>query len=126
MKRNALAVALSTLCFLSAGCEAKRVAESIKPPPERLVCEAAPRSRPTVPPEYVIDWTKVLVPGNAQATLDNAKREHERYVATVRTREGLVVGYLVVVEGRLFACSDNMAWLRTFFAAQPGEAVGAP
>jgi hypothetical protein len=42
-----------------------------------------------------------------------------RYVATVRSREGAITGYIVRIEGQLFACSNNAQWLREFYAALP-------
>lgn len=93
------------------GCGPKRVAEAIKPPPERLLCQAA-GDRPAVPAEYVIDWSKV-------SSVAQARDEHLRFVASVRSREGVVAGYVLRIEGQLFACSNNAEWLRTFFAALP-------
>lgn len=101
-----------TLCsLLLAGCGPKRVAVAITPPPERLACVAA-GERPAIPPEHVIDWTKVR-------TVDQARAEHLRYVASIRSREGVIVGYVVRIEGRLFTCSSNAAWLRDFYAGLP-------
>lgn len=108
MKRSALAAALST-CFLAASCgEPKRVVESIPTPKERLICERS-GTRPAVPPEYAIDWTKVR-------TVAEAKVEHERFVATLRTREGIVAGYIVKLEGVNFTCWTNVEWRRQFEA----------
>lgn len=64
----------------------------------------------------MIDWSKVLVAGDANATLVNAEREHAAYVASIRTREGAIAGYIVRIEGQLFACSNNVQWLRDFYA----------
>jgi hypothetical protein len=108
MKPSALAAALST-CFLVASCgEPKRVVEHLPTPPERLVCERS-GTRPAVPPEYAIDWTKVR-------SVAQAKTEHEKFVATLRTREGIVAGYIVAVEGKNFTCWTNMEWRRQFEA----------
>lgn len=107
--------ALSTLCFLSllaTGCNRPEVAAvPIKPPVERLQCIAA-GDRPAVPSEYAIDWSKV-------ATVDQAKAEHFKFVASVRTREGVIVGHILRIEGQLFACSNNAAWLRDFYDGLP-------
>lgn len=106
-------------CSLSiTACGPDRVVAPIKPPPERLACQAA-GDRPAVPPEHVIDWSKV-------GTVAQAREEHGRFVASVRSREGVVAGYIVRIEGDLFACSNNAAWLREFFgklpdAEQPGR-----
>ena len=71
-----------------------------------------PGQRPAIPPEYVIDWSKV-------ETVAQARSEHEAFVRTVRTREGVVAGYVVQVEEKLFVCASDAAWLRDFFAALP-------
>ena len=106
--------------LLATGCKTtESIAVPVKPPPQRLACEGLPASRPAIPPEYVIDWNAVLVPGDAIATRDRARAEHLKFVASIRTREGVVSGYLVQIEGRLFVCSDNAAWLREFFAKLP-------
>jgi hypothetical protein len=88
------------------GCGEKRVVANLPPPAEKLAC-AATRDRPTIPPEYVIDWAKVR-------TVEQAKAEHLKYVAVIRTREGAITGYILRIEDRLFNCSSNMAWLRDF------------
>lgn len=102
------ALALSTFCLTltAASCGERHVVTALPTPPERLVCEGA-GNRPAIPPEYVIDWAKV-------ATVAQAKSEHERYVGTIRTRENVIVGYITQIEGRLFVCSNNMAWRRDF------------
>lgn len=113
LKRTALA--LSTCCFLlplTACDHTIRVAVPVIPPAERLACVAA-GDRPAIPAEYAIDWSAIT-------TVDQAKAEHLKYVASIRTREGVVSGYIVRIEGQLFACSNNAAWLRDFFAAQKG------
>lgn len=98
-----------SLALLLCACgETKRVAEFIPTPPERLVCEQA-GTRPTIPPETTIDWTHVT-------TVAQAKIEHEGYVKSVRTREGVVAGYILEVEGKLFTCFNNAQWRREFEA----------
>lgn len=109
MKLLLKALALSTFCL--AGCETNRVAVPVKPPADRMDCQALD-GRPTIPAEYVIDWTRVM-------TVDQAKSEHEAFVRSVRTREGIVAGHIVEIEGRLFACSNDAAWLRDFFDRLP-------
>lgn len=70
--------------------------------PARLICEAQ-GERPTLPAEYVVDWSKVQ-------TVAQARAEHDAYVRSVRTREGVIVGYVVTIEGKLFVCSNNAQW----------------
>lgn len=96
------------LLALTACGETKRVAEFIPTPPERLVCEQA-GTRPTIPPETVIDWTHVT-------TVAQAKIKHEGYVKSVRTREGVVAGYILKLEGIAFVCFNNMQFRREFEA----------
>lgn len=91
-----------------AACQPKHIATNIAPPSERLQCVPA-GDRPTIPSEYVIDWSKVT-------TVEQAHSEHDAYVRSVRTREGIIAGYIVQIEGKLFACSNNAAWLRDFYA----------
>lgn len=79
--------------------------------PQRLICEAQ-GERPTLPAEYVVDWSKVQ-------TVAQARTEHEAYVRSVRTREGVIVGYVVTVEGKLFVCSNNAQWWRTYWSGLP-------
>lgn len=104
------AAALSTCCLIltASSCE-KRVVTNLAPPSERLQC-APVGSRPKIPAEYVIDWSKVT-------TVAQAHSEHDAYVRSIRTREGVVAGYIVEIEGKLFACSNNAAWLREWYAA---------
>lgn len=110
------------LCSLPLGTACKQqveyVATAIKPAPERMMCVAAGK-RPSVQAEYVIDWSKVEVVGNSGATLANAKEEMIRLVTSVRLREGVVTAYILRIEGQLFACANNAAWLRDFFAGLP-------
>lgn len=48
-----------------------------------------------------------------------ARAEHDAYVRSVRTREGVIVGYLVSIEGKLFVCSNNAAWWRDYWSGLP-------
>lgn len=110
---------LCSLLTTACGKEPEKIAVGITPPAERLICEAA-GDRPAIPAEYAIDWAKVEVPGNSRATLANARAEVTRLIASFRSREGIVIGYLLRIEGKLFVCSTNAAWLRDFFAGVPG------
>lgn len=113
MKRSALAAALSTCCLALSGCGDKaRIATHLPTPAERLVCVAA-GPRPTIPPEYQIDWPKV-------DSVAAARKEHDRYVASIRTREGIVAAYVVSIEGKLFLCSSNAQWRRDYEAGLRG------
>lgn len=113
MKRLLLALALSTSCLAAASCETVRTAVPVKPPTERMDCVAVePGQRPQLPPEYVIDWSKVT-------TVPQARTEHEAFVRSVRTREGVVAGYVVALEDKLFLCASDDEWLRDFFDRLP-------
>lgn len=101
----------AALALSACAPEPKRIVTALKPPAERLECQTA-GTRPTIPPEHFIDWQRV-------ATVPQAMSEHDAYVRSVRTREGVVAGYIVRVEGVNFACSNNAQWLREFFAGVP-------
>ena len=109
MKRSLLALALSMSCL---ACAPTRVVVPLKPDPERLDCVEL-SGRPTIPAEYVVDWTKVVAGGDA------AQAEVTRLIASVRSREGIVAGYIVQLEERVFACSNDAAWLRDFYRPLP-------
>lgn len=111
MKRLLLATVLSTFCL--AGCETVRTAVPVRPPAERMDCQAVEaEDRPAIPAEYVIDWSRVT-------TIPQARTEHEAYVRSVRTREGIVAGYIVELEGGLWVCASDDQWLRDFFDGLP-------
>ena len=106
-------------CLVLPGCDKQRVATAIKPPPERLICEAA-GERPTIPAEYQIDWQTVASAPTVPIAVERAKVEVGKLMATIRDREGVVAGYIVRIEGKLFVCSDNAAWMRDFYGKLPG------
>lgn len=108
MQKVKVAALLLTVASLTACADTKRVVEMLPTPPERLVCEAA-GTRPTIPPEFVIDWSRVT-------TVAAAKAAHDQFVATVRTREGVVAGYVLAIEGKLAICGINAQWRRDFEA----------
>lgn len=92
-----------------ASCEPKRIAVALPIPPERTDCEAATGKRPTLPPEYQIDWQTI-------ATVGQAKAAHDNFVNVVRGREGLVANYVLEVEGMLAQCSIDAQWVREWNA----------
>lgn len=117
--RKVMAAALLTCCLAASGCgEPQRVATAIVPPAERMDCRQLEQGRPTIPSEYVIDWARVT-------TVQRARQEHDAFVTRLREREGPVAGYVIALEGRVFACSDDAAWMRDFFGALPA-AEGSP
>lgn len=97
--------------FSVSACETtKYAAEALRPDktnPERFICELG-GTRPKLPPEYVIDWSKVT-------TIPQAKAEHEKFVATIRSRENVTVGYILHIEGKLFVCFNNVAWMKDYY-----------
>ena len=114
MTRSKMAAALLMCCSvlsLPACNRPDHIATAIKPPAERLVCEAA-GTRPNIPGEYKIDWTKVV-------TVDQAKAEHAKFVTSIRDREKVISGYILRIEGQLFVCSNNMTWLRDYNSKLP-------
>jgi hypothetical protein len=105
----------SAVAALSA-CSTTRETVSLRPDlqhPDRFVCEPA-GTRPAIPPEYVIDWAKV-------STVDQAHAEHDKFVGVLRTREGLVAGYVLDLEGKHFLCVNNMQWQRDFYSKLPTD-----
>ncbi len=100
---------LTCVALLLTACEPKRIVTNLAPPQERLQCAPA-GERPTIPPEYQIAWDRVL-------SVPQARAEHDAHIRSVRAREGVIALYIVQTEGRLFACSNNAAWLREFYAA---------
>ncbi len=113
MRRLMLVAALSTFCLAVSACGEKRIQVPIPIPAERMDCTAlGPEARPTIPTEYVIDWSRVTTVGQARA-------EHEAFVTRLREREGPVSLYIVEVEGALWACADDDQWLREYTARLP-------
>lgn len=111
--RSTMAARLS-MCFsalLISACEPKRAVTALPIPPERMDCVAA-GARPAIPPEYKIDWARAEAAPNVQTAVNIARAEVGQFVASIRTREGTVAGYVLDIEGKLFACSNDAAWLR--------------
>lgn len=110
--RNVAKSALLTACLISltAGSCGQRV-RIAKPPADKLACEALAK-RPKIPAEYVIDWSKVQ-------TVEQARSEHEAFVRTLRTREGLIAGYIVQIEGNWFSCWSDVKWHADYNEALP-------
>ena len=109
MKRKLMVPVLLMCCSaLAASCTTtERIARPIIPDADRMDCEVI-AERPTIPPEYVIDWTQVT-------SVEMAQTEHDAFVSRLREREGPTAGYIVALEGELFACADDAAFLRGFF-----------
>lgn len=109
MKRSATVLLLSMLCSAVSACGAdKYTAAFIPTPPDRLVCEHT-GTRPTIPAEYVIDWTRIT-------TVAQARSEFDKYVAVIRNREGVVAAYVLKIEGANFLCWNNVQWRKDFEA----------
>lgn len=120
MKQLRMAAALLTCCSGVSACTStpEVVAEALRPDrtnPERFVCEPA-GTRPSVPAEYSIDWRRIETSRNVAAAVAAMREEQGRFIATLRTREGLVAGYIIELEGRHFTCFNNMAWQRDFYS----------
>lgn len=117
MKRSLMALALLTSCSLLSSCgEPERIAVAIPIPPERMDC-AKLSKRPSLPAEQVIDYAPAEKALNVKDAVTLLKVEIARFVASVRTREGRVAGYILAVEGDLFACSNDAEWLRDYSKA---------
>lgn len=114
MLRSLRAVALLTCSsLLLISCGTDKVVQPLPTPPERLICEAA-GERPAIPAEHVIDWNTVV-------TVDQARAEHAKYVASIRSREGVITGYIMRLEGKLFTCYTNTEWRRSFERGLPAQ-----
>lgn len=129
MKPSSRAIALSTCFFLVSGCATPNVvAEAVRPDltnPERFQCEAIqPGSRPSIPAEDVIDLDRAAQARSVEMALTIVREEVAAYVASVRAREGVVSRYVILVEGRLFDCANNMAWQRDFYRGLPAPKGG--
>jgi hypothetical protein len=109
MKRIATALALSTLCLALSACGTdKYTAQFIPTPPNRLICDAT-NTRPAAPGAKPINWAQIT-------TVAQAKVAHEDYVKQINVRDGIIAGYVIEIEGRLFNCFNNMQWRREFEA----------
>lgn len=117
MQRLLRALALSTFCLAVSACGEKRVQVPIPIPAERIDCVSIRDQRPTIPAEYVIDWTRVT-------TVAQARAEHEAFVTRLREREGPVALYVVELEGELWACADDDEWLRDYVRRLPAPETG--
>lgn len=104
---RSLQIATGALALMA--CEPKRIAVALPIPPERIDCQPATGLRPTLPPEFVIDWARI-------ATVPQAKAAHQNFVNVIRGREGIVSTYVLDLEGRLFECGNDAAWLREWNA----------
>lgn len=116
MRRSRLALTLSTFCFLASSCasDPSVVPLNVKAEnPDRFICERVDASeRPALPPGHEIDWSTIR-------TVEQARREHEAYVASIRDRNGIVAGYIVRLEGVNFTCWNNMQWQRDYYDRLP-------
>lgn len=106
MKLSLLAVL--PLMFCLAACETARIMVPVAPPADRIDCAELVEGRPRIPAEHVIDWTRVV-------TVEQARAQHQAFVTSVRAREGIAAGYIVELEGRVFACASDAAWLRDVY-----------
>lgn len=99
------------LCLAVSACQTtKRATVALRPDqtnPERFQCFPA-GTRPKLGPEYQIDWSQVT-------TVEQARKEHERFIAILRSRENIVAGYVLNLEGQHFFCVNNMQWLRDYY-----------
>jgi hypothetical protein len=100
-------------CLALTACKPDKVVNALPTPPERLICVPA-GARPTIPAEHIIDWTRVV-------SVEQAKAEHLKYVATIRSREGVITGYIMRLEGQLFTCHTNVEWRRNYEKGLPAQ-----
>ncbi len=108
-----LLLAALPLTLSLGACETTRIMVPVAPPADRIDCRELD-GRPRIPAEHVIDWSRVV-------TVEQAQAEHRAFVTSVRAREGVAAGYIVDLEGTLFACASDDAWLRDLY-----DGVDAP
>lgn len=121
-------LALSTLSLAVSGCETtKRATVALRPDidhPQWFVCEPA-GTRPKIAPEYQIDWGKVAAAPDVAHAVEAAKGEVGKLIATIRTREGVVAGYVLDLEGKHFVCVNNIQTQLDFWKGlAPGGSAG--
>lgn len=104
---------LSTLSLAVSSCGQKKEIRSVsalrpdKTHPDRFVCPVR-GTRPTVSPEFKIDWTKITTVGQAKAA-------HDNFVLVLRGRERTVADYVLDLEAINSICATNMQWQRDFY-----------
>lgn len=78
--------------------------------PDRFICERVnpETDRPTLPPQYVIDWGSVV-------SVEQAKQEFEVFAVRNRERNQRVGQYVRSLEGVNFVCWNNMNWQNDYY-----------
>lgn len=124
MKLWKTGLALSTLCLAVSACgETVHSVSALRPDktnPERFVCELA-GSRPTIAPNVAPNWAFIGQAPTVQEAVKRAQAEHKAFQERANARELTVVNYMLLVEGKLFTCFNNMTWQRDFYAGLPEE-----
>lgn len=110
--RSLTILALSTLCLAASACKPEEIRSVsaiplLKEHPERFECNTV-GTRPTINPEFKIDWTKV-------GSISDAKREFENYRNVQHGREKVVADYVLALESVNSLCAINMGWQRDFY-----------
>lgn len=82
--------------------------------PTWFLCERVnpETDRPALPATPDIDWSQVV-------TIDQARLAHEEYVRAVKDRNGIVIAYVVKLEGVNFQCWNNMENQNQFYDKLP-------
>ena len=114
-RKTAKTYGILAAAVLLTACAEKRVVTALPTPPERLICEKA-GARPTLPAEYSIAWDHVAAARTVPEAVARAQSEHAKFIAVIRTREGIVTGYILRLEGVNFVCWTNAEWRRRFEA----------
>ena len=128
MKQSALVVALLMSSLVVSGCASTKWSVApVRPDltnPERFDCTAVDASaRPRAPAEDVIDWDRIAAQTTRDQVLAVAREEVRGYIASVRAREGVVIRYVIQIEGQLFECANDDQWTREFFSRLPAPAA---
>ncbi|QDP55247.1 MAG: hypothetical protein Tp170SUR191951_85 [Prokaryotic dsDNA virus sp.] len=112
MRQLKMVLALSMCCLAVSACGPERIQVPIPIDADRVDCAVIIDQRPTIKSEYSINW-------DAITTVPQAMAEFAKYVKRQREREGPVSDYIVEVEGALWACAEDDAWLRDYLAQLP-------
>ena len=107
---------LLTLCLAVSACPRGEVqpASALRPDktnPDWFDCQRSP-TRPTVSPEYQIDWSRIATVGQAKAEFDNFK-------LTLRGRENVIAGYMLGLEAVNFNCWNDTQAQLDFYKGLP-------
>lgn len=106
------AILLAASALVLTACEPEKHVTALPIPPERMDCEAATGKRPKLGPEYQPNWQLALAQPTKEKAVEEAIRQHGLFVDVLRGREKAIATYILFVEGDLWQCANDDAWLR--------------